>query len=375
MAEMKRILHIIGGLDRGGAESFLMNAWRNIDKSKYQFDILTFLPPRNGKKFAYEEELIAGGAKIYRIKDNRVRHPWKFEKDIAKIVRDNHYNTVHSHIDFMSAISLAGAKKGGAKGLISHSHNTYNKNLDSFIKRVASYFLRKRLNAIANTKLACGEKAGEFLYGRESKFIIIPNGIDLTNFAFSISAREELRLDFNLNHKTKVILNVGRLEKVKNQAFLIRAFEEYVSKEPESALFIIGDGTLKDSLEEQIGRSSAKKKIFLLPSRADINRFYSMADIFALPSTFEGVPTVGIEAQSCGLKCLFSTFVPKETKAISSSRFLTIDNTQTWARAFQISKINTAKRSDALNSERLRLFDIRKSVKKLEAAYDSLQNS
>lgn len=369
---MKRILHIIGGLDRGGAESFIMNAWRNINKTKYQFDILTFLPPQNKKKFAYEDELIAGGAKIYRIDDNRIRRPWKFEADIAKIVHENHYDTVHSHIDFMSAISLAGAKKGGAKYLISHSHNTYNKNLDSFIKRVASYFLRRRLNALASMKLACGKKAGEFLYGKGSNFVIIPNGINLANYAFSMEANKELRSNFGLNAKTKVILNIGRLETVKNQAFLIEAFEIFAAKKPDSALFIIGDGSLKHFLEERISHSSAKEKIFLLPSRADVNRFYSMADIFALPSTFEGVPTVGIEAQSCGLNCLFSVFVPRETKAVPSSRFLAIDDPQVWAKAFRVTNIDPSKRSDALGSKRLQLFDIKKSVKKLEAAYDSI---
>ena len=366
---MTRILHIIGGLDRGGAESFLMNAWRNIDRKKYQFDIVTFMAPRENNKFVFEDELTAGGAKIYRIKDNRIKAPWKFENDIAKIVKEGNYKIVHSHIDFMSALSLKGAKKGGAEGLISHSHNTYNANLDSPFKKVVSSFLRKRLNSIVKTRLACGENAGKFLYGEGKDFTVIPNGIDLSNFSFSKENRDKLRKEFKLDKDTKAILNVGRLEPVKNQVFLIQAFEEFAQKEKNSALFIIGDGALKNELGKRISDSPVKKRIFLLPSRSDIAHFYSMADIFALPSTFEGIPTVGIEAQASGLKCLFSVFVPEETKVLPNVEFLNIDSTNIWAE--RIAKSESTNRQKAVTSEKMKKFDIHSSVKKLETVYDS----
>lgn len=365
---MKRVLHIIGGMDRGGAESFIMNAWRNIDHKKYQFDIVTFMKPRNGKKFAYEDELVAGGAKILCIKDNRIRAPRKFENDIANIVREGKYEIIHSHIDFMSTLSLAGAKKGGAKTLISHSHNTYNKNLDSKFKKIASTFLRLRLNRLATRRLACGEEAGKFLYGKNADFSVIPNGINISNFSFSQKYRDELRKKYGLKKHTKVILNVGRLEEVKNQAWLIRVFEAIFEKQPDSALFIIGDGSLHDALEAKIAHSSAKERIFLLASRADINKYYSLADIFALPSTFEGVPTVGIEAQASGLTCLFSTFVPQETKVLPESRFLPIDTRQPWKKAILSFSIPNSRE---VSGKYLVKFDIKNSAKKLEEIYDS----
>lgn len=368
---MKRILHIIGGLDRGGAESFLMNAWRNIDRKKYQFDIVTFMSPREGDKYAFENELIAGGAKIYHIKDTRFRAPWKFENDIAKIVRGGHYNIVHSHIDFMSALSLKGAKKGGAKGLISHSHSTYNSNLDSKFKKIVSYFLRKRLNSVVQVRLACGENAGKFLYGEGKDFTVIPNGIDLNKFSFSKENRESLRREFGLDKNTRIVLNVGRLEAVKNQEFLIQAFEDLAKKEKNSALFIIGNGSLEDSLKKRIADSTVKKHVFLLPSRGDVDRFYSMADIFALPSTFEGIPTVGIEAQASGSKCLFSVFVPSETKILDSTIFLDIDSPEDWANAMLEPVPNSTERQEIKMPSGIRKFDIRNSVKKMESVYAS----
>ena len=365
---MKRILHIIGGLDRGGAESFILNAWRNIDKTKYQFDIVTFLPPLHGDKFAYEDELISGGAKIYRIKDNRIKCPHKFENDIARIVRDNHYTTVHSHIDFMSALSLSGALKGGAKHRISHSHNTFNKNLKSPLKALVAKALRKRLNKVATTKLACGENAGQFLYGRNQKFTIIPNGIDFEKFHFNPEIRKKLRKKYNLSNKTKVLLNVGRLEPVKNQDWLIDTFEELAATQPETALFIVGDGSMKDLLTSKIRSSSVSKKVFLLSSRDDIYAYYSLADIFVLPSKFEGVPTVGIEAQTSGLKCFFSTFVPEETKSSSEVYFLPLSRSD-WIK--ELSKDSTTAKRDRIGSS-MNKFNINNSVKKLEEIYDAI---
>ena len=325
--------------------------------------------PRYGKKFTFEDELVAGGAKIYRIKDTRTTHPRKFENDIANIVKKGNYKTVHSHIDFMSALSLAGAKKGGAKNLISHSHNTYNKNLDSIPKKIASYYLRTRINSLATKRLACGVKAGEFLYGKGKDFTVIPNGINLKHFSFNKKYRDELREKYALSSKTKVILNVGRLEKVKNQAWLIRLFEDIYSKDRDCALFIIGDGTLREALTEQRNKSLAKKRIFLLPSRDDINKYYSLADFFVLPSFFEGVPTVGIEAQAAGLKCYFSPFVPEETQVTNNVSFIDIDDSSAWENKLLGDSID---RTRSITDARLSSFDITKSAKVLEEVYDSL---
>lgn len=370
---MKRVLHILGGLDRGGAESFILNAWRNIDRDKYQFDIITFMKPRNGKKFAYEDELIRGGAKIYRIEDNRIKAPWKFQNDIAKIVKDGKYSIIHSHIDFMSALSLAGARKGGATALISHSHNTLNANLTSWPKKFVYSILRKRLLSVSRKRLACGQKAGEFLYGEKNDFTVIPNGINFANFSFSDTWRKKLREEYGIGKKSVVFLNVGRLEKVKNQAWLIQVFEKALKKGGDYYLFIIGDGSLKDTLTDQINSSPAKNRIFLLSSRDTINQYYSLADVFVLPSTFEGVPTVGIEAQASGLRCIFSNLVPSEVAASDNCAFLPLQQS-TWVRAFS-AKYPKINRVNAPQSDKIQVFNIKNSVKQLEAVYDSFDHS
>ena len=137
---MKNVLHIVGGLDRGGAEAYIMNTLRNIDRKKYRFIIATFMAPSNGDKYAYQDELETLGVEIVRLRDTRFSNPRDFEKQIEILVRKRGINIVHSHIDFMSALTLAGAKRGGAEKLIAHSHSTNNTKMKSPIKKFISIF-------------------------------------------------------------------------------------------------------------------------------------------------------------------------------------------------------------------------------------------
>ena len=360
----KKILHILGGLDHGGAESYLMNTLRNIDHGKYSFGIVTFLAPREGEKFAFEDEVRAMGVKLYRVADTRFRNPRKFEADIAAIVKEGGYEIVHSHIDFMSALSLTGAKKGGAKVFISHSHNTNNSKINSKKMQLISAVLRKKLNRVATERIACGQAAGEFLFGKKQKFTVVPNGIDLEKFRFNKNTRHKMRVQCGFDDDATIVLHIGRLEPVKNQEHLIDIFGDYSRKHKNAYLIIIGDGSLKAALEDKIASERLGEKVLLLPSQSGIERYYMMADIFMLPSLFEGVPNVGIEAQACGMKCLFSDKVPKETKIIDSTEFIPLDGD--WLSAMK----PVEDRGSAIKDPRVQAYDIKNTVKKLEAIYD-----
>ncbi|MBR5419401.1 glycosyltransferase [Candidatus Saccharibacteria bacterium] len=361
---MKKILHILGGLDHGGAESYLMNTLRNIDRSKYKFGIVTFMPPREGEKYAFEDELREMGVKLYRVADTRFRNPRKFEASIAAIVKDDGYEIVHSHIDFMSALSLAGAKKGGAKKLIAHSHNTNNSKINSKKMQLVSSVLRRKLNRLATERIACGQAAGEFLFGKGRDFTVIHNGIDLRQFRFDANKRHKMREKCGFDDDAVILLNVGRLEAQKNQEHLIDIFGDYSRKNKNAYLMILGDGSLEEALEDKIASERLGEKVLLMPAQSGIERYYMMADIFMLPSLFEGVPTVGIEAQACGMKCLFSDKVPVETKLIDSTEFIPLDGD--W-----LSRIKPVEdRVGAVKDPRVIEYDIRNTVKKLEEVYD-----
>jgi len=366
---MKKILYVIGKMDRGGAESFLMNVLRNINHKKYQFVIATFEPPKDGEKYVFADELEKMGVKIVRLRDTRTRKPWDFTKQIEDLVREEKIDIIHSQIDFMSALTLPGAKRGGAKKLISHSHNTYNSIFESPIKNVVSKILRKRLLRYANVRLACGYEAGEYLYGPRAKFDVIPNGIDTAKFKYDKVARNKVRKQFGIPKDATVLLNVGRLEKQKNQSFLLDIFEKYATKNPNSFLFIIGNGSLKDSLRKKIQNSAFVKNIYLLDARSDIRDFYMAADYFVLPSLYEGVPFVGIEAQTSGLKCIFSTGTPSESKIIDTTVFAPLD-LEKWISELKSPNMDES-RAQLANDERVKEFDIKESVKKLEGVYDA----
>jgi glycosyltransferase involved in cell wall biosynthesis len=359
-----KILHIIGGLDRGGAESYLMNTLRNIDHAKYKFGVLCFLSPRNGEKYAYEDELKSLGVEIIRISDNRFRCPTKFISDIAEVVKKGGYDTVHSHIDFMSALSLAGARKGGAVKRIAHSHNTNNSKINSPAMRAISAALRRKLNREATVRLACGEDAGRFLYGPRQRFVVIHNGINLQTYRYNANTRQMMRAKLGIDEKAMVLLNIGRLEAQKNQEQLIDIFADYSRKHSDARLVIVGEGSLKEALEDKIASERLGKQVLLLPAQDGVERFYSMADVFILPSLFEGVPTVGIEAQASGLKCLFSDKVPAETKLLDSAEFLPLNGD--WLSAIK----PATDRGDAIKNKKVQEYDIKNTVKTLENIYD-----
>ena len=364
---MKTVLHIVGGMDRGGAESYIMNTLRNIDRSKYHFIIATFIEPADGKKYVFEDELEKLGVELVRLRDTRFSKPRDFEKQIENIVRKRGVDIVHSHIDFMSALSLAGAKNGGAQKRIAHSHNTNNANLKSPIKRFASVFLKRRLNKLATHRIGCGQAAGEFLFGNHP-FTVVSNGIDIDKFKFDKTIRKKLRNQYKIKNTATVWISVGRLEEVKNHKFLIDLLHDHFN-DSDTYLFILGNGTLHDKLEEQISSLGLKKKVYLLSARDDINEYYSLADFFVLPSFFEGVPTVGIEAQTNGLKCLFSDKVSTEVKMLDSSEFLPLDDINKWVDLLK-KQPPIDDRLKYLHDKSVQAYNIKKTVKKLEEIYD-----
>jgi glycosyltransferase involved in cell wall biosynthesis len=195
----------------------------------------------------------------------------------------------------------------------------------------------------------------------------VPNGIDIERYEFSESLRDKLRGQYKISKSTSIWLTIGRLEEVKNQEFLIDLLKNHFIDSNE-ILFIIGNGSLHDNLQNQINNSSLSNRVYLLPARDDVNEYYSMADFFVLPSLFEGVPTVGIEAQANGLKCIFSDRVAKEVAVSENSLFLPLDQ-DIWAKELK-KKPKGIKYRNNLQDESIQAYNIKMTVKKLEEIYD-----
>ena len=369
---MKNVLYVVGGLDHGGAESFIMNALRNIDHKKYRFIIATFLDPRDGKKYTYADELKGLNVKIVKLKDTRFSRPWNFVKQFEQLCKAEDIDIIHSHIDFMSALPLLGAKKAGVKKRIAHSHNTFNPHLKHFLGRVIYHFCRYIVRRTATKRLACGQAAGRFLYGNRIKFRVIHNGIDLKKFYFKSSARYKMRKNFNLKASDNIILTTARFEKPKNQSFLIDVLNLL---DDNYKLVMVGDGSLRKGLEQKAKSYGLSSRVIFTGMRDDIENFYSLADYFVLPSHFEGFPTVCVEARTNGLKCIVSDKVSKEVGVLGDMEFLSINpvvSPSIWASYITENLPNPiSKRSDMKNNKKIQKFDIKETTKVLEAIYDS----
>ncbi|MBQ1344444.1 glycosyltransferase, partial [Candidatus Saccharibacteria bacterium] len=368
----KNILYVVGGLDHGGAESFIMNTLRNIDHEKYNFVIATFLAPRNGKKYTYADELKKMNAKIIRLKDTRFTRPWNFIKQFKQICEEEQIDIIHSHIDFMSALPLLGAKRAGVKKRISHSHNTFNPRLNNLFGRVMYHFYRYCVRKVATKRLACGQAAGRFLYGRRTKFQIVHNGITLKNFYFKSSMRYKMRKELGLKANDNILLTTARFEKQKNQGFLIDVLNLL---DDNYKLVMVGDGSLRKGLEQKAKSYGLSSRVIFTGMRDDIENFYSLADYFVLPSHFEGFPTVCVEARTNGLKCIVSDKVSKEVGVLGDMEFLSINpvvSPSIWASYITENLPNPiSKRSDMKNNKKIQKFDIKETTKVLEAIYDS----
>ena len=357
---MIRILQCVNDMHRAGLETMLMNYYRNIDREKIQFDFLTHRPERSD----YDDEIESLGGKIYyapRLYPQNYPAYFSYMKDFFK--KHPEYQIMHSHIDSMSYLPLLAGKKAGVPVRIAHSHNT---SIDKDFKYPLKQYFRFRITSAANHYLACGEEAGKYLFGNK-EFKVIPNAVDASKFYFNESVRQNKRKELAYT-KEFVVGHVGRISYQKNHKFLIEVFNELQKLETNAVLMLVGVGEKEPEIREQVKRLKLEEKVRFLGNRSDVNELYQAMDVFVLPSLFEGIPVVGIEAQFADLPCIFSDKIPKEVCFSEKSRFLGFDKCPSeWADA--ILEYKGIKRSstntDILNSH----YDIKAAHNILEAYY------
>ncbi|MBE6533921.1 MAG: glycosyltransferase family 1 protein [Ruminococcaceae bacterium] len=310
---MIRVLQCVNNMHRAGLETMLMNYYRSIDKTCVQFDFLTHRPFRSD----YDDEIESLGGKIYyapRLMPQNYRAYFAYMKEFFS--EHPEYRIVHSHIDSMSYLPLLAAKKAGVPVRIAHSHST---GIDLDLKYPLKQYFRHQLTKVTTHNFACGEKAGEFLF-RGKEFTVIPNAVDSASFYYDETVRTCKREELGIFDKL-VIGHVGRMTYPKNHEFLLRLFAEILKLRSNAVLLLIGTGEKEDKLKKMTAELGIEKSVMFLGNRGDVNELYQAMDIFVLPSHFEGIPLVGVEAQFAGLPCLFSDGVPKELCFSDTCRF------------------------------------------------------
>lgn len=301
---MIRILQVVNCMDRAGLETMLMNYYRNIDRTKVQFDFLTHRPYRG----AYDDEIESLGGKIYYAPRLYPQNYPAYFKYMKQFFKDHpEYTIVHSHIDTMTAFPLFCAKRSNIPVRIAHSHSS---KLDKDAKLPIKYLAKLVVPHVANHYFACGKVAGKFLY-RNHSFKIIRNAIDLEKYKYNEKIRKEVRDKLNIKDEF-VIGHVGRYCYIKNQSFLIDILNEVLKTKPNSKLLLIGKGPDEQMLREKVKRLGLQDKVLFLINRCDVNELYQAMDVFVVPSLFEGLPLVGVEAQANGLPCIISDKVSRE---------------------------------------------------------------
>lgn len=321
---MIRVLQVVNDMHRAGLETMLMNYYRNIDRSKVQFDFLTHRP----EKSDYDDEIISLGGKVYYAPRLYPQNYITYFKYMEKFWAEHkEYTIVHSHIDSMSYLPLLTAKRANIPIRIAHSHNT---SIDLDFKYPLKQFFRLKLPGVANFYFACGKEAGEYLFPQK-KITLIPNAIEVERFVFSDSMRKKKRKELGLENEV-VIGHVGRLSYQKNHKFLIQVFNEIYKEKRDAILLLIGVGEKEEKIRKQVKNYGLETAVRFLGNRDDVNELYQAMDVFVMPSFFEGVPVTGVEAQFAGLPCVFSDKVPREVQFTNSCIFYSLKNTpKEWA--------------------------------------------
>lgn len=372
MDNKHRILYVVGGkMLRGGTEAYIMNYYRNIDKDKLQIDFII----HGYEKGIYDDEIKKMGGKIYNI-PIKSKDYFGNIKALKKIFKSGKHKLVHSHIDAMNMVVLKVAKECGIPVRISHSHNTQHQVNNKF-KYLINEYTRKNISKYATHLFGCSEAAVNWLYGGKTidgkKNLVIPNAINLDDFSFNKQIRQRLRKKLNIENNF-VIGHVGRFDYQKNHMFLIATFNEVLKNIPNAKLLLIGDGKLKDDIIEKIEGLGIKENVLLLGVRSDVNDLFNAFDLFMLPSLFEGLPVVGIEAQANGLPFLMSDTITRESDISDSALFLSLEKGPKYWADFITDEIYIKDLTHENNSKMIseKGYNIKIEAKKLENLYIEL---
>jgi len=296
---------MLGSLNRGGQETFVMNVYRNIDREKIQFDFL--VGDNCNQNYDFEDEIIKLGGKIYRI-PLKSKNPIKSFFSTIKVIKRGNYQIVHRHSNTsLMSIDLVAAKLGGAKIRIAHSHSSY---LEGRFKMLMHKLFIPIVNAISTNNLACSEDAGKWLFG-EQRFEVVKNAIDISKFSYNEMTRNVTRKTLSIDDKF-VVGHVGRFTYAKNHDFLIDIVKEIKKMDSSIILILVGDGSLRKKIELKIKEFGLQDNVKLLGVQNDIASLLQSFDIFLFPSHYEGLPVTLIEAQAAGLPCLISDAITSE---------------------------------------------------------------
>lgn len=367
-----RILQIVTKMDAAGIETFLMNVYRKIDRTKLQFDFLTH---RSEKGF-FDDEIRELGGKIYNVPPiNPLKHKNYLKALNVFFATHKEYKIVHSHINTFSLYPLREALKADVPIRVAHSHIA---DVPFDLKTPFRIYTKSKLSKYSTHNFACSAMAGKWLYGEDAilknNFKVINNSIDTAKYSYNKEVRKKLRNELGIEEEF-VIGHIGRFNKQKNHEFLIKIFKAVHEKHPTAVLMLVGDGHLRGKFEKQVKDLNLHKNVIFTGVRPDVNELLQVMDVFVFPSFFEGLGIVAVEAQAAGLPCLLSETIPEEAHVTNLAEVLSLkDPIQMWR-----DKIleHTSRQDRVVTEKQIRAngYDISETSNWLENFYlSSLEN-
>lgn len=363
MKTCRRVLEVFHIMNRGGAETLIMNIYRNIDRSKVQMDFVV----HSKEPGIYDDEIKKLGGKIFYCPPYEVKNHFQYKKWWEDFFSEHpEYNIVHGHATGPAVVYLKVANKHGCV-TIAHSHIAGSqKGFKQFIINI----YQKPLKYVAKYKFACSKDAGDWLFGKKSDYIVFNNAIDASKFIYSEEIRKKMRDELGIKDSTFVVGNIARFHFQKNHTFLLDIFNEILIEKPDSCLILVGEGELRTEMEEKSKKLGINEHVIFTGVRTDIPNVLQAFDYFLFPSLYEGLGIVLIEAQASGLPCMTSAkVVPIEAQVTDQLKYFSLKkNAKEWAAEV----LNHAKghiRKDRYHDILNHRYDINQIAKWLEDFY------
>lgn len=366
-----KVLHCVGKMNCGGAETMLMNIYRHIDKSKLQFD---FLVHQEGDGY-YDVEIKKQGGKIYFIPSQGNLGIVGYVKALCHFLKEQGpFDVVHSHMDWQGGLIALAARLAGVKRVIVHAHTTKLMN-NKIMYKILLRLQKLCIATFATDYWACSKTAGRFLFYkglcRKERIKVIPNAIDLE--CYKSLKQDQLKEKLGISQDTLLIGHVGSLSPIKNQLFLVNLAIKLKEVGIDFKLLLVGTGgqSYEQQIIEVIKENELEEKVILLGRRKDIPDIMGALDLFVMPSLFEGLGIAVVEAQAAGTPCLVSEQVPKEVDmGLELVRWLSINEIDTWVKAIKAHKASyKVKEEDCQKALTRQGYNIIESVKNIEALY------
>lgn len=362
-----RVLQMFISNNKGGRTKYILDIWKFINKSKFQFDFVTL-----SAKLDFEQQLKAEGCKVHYVSCYAEDNYEQFVKEIDLILAQA-YDVIHIHFGYWISFTVEQrAKAMGIKKIIVHAHSAGiggGGNQDKIAQLVSRHYLLKEklTEDLASNFLSCSEESAKWMYGDKislQKQCILKNGIDIKEYMFNNIVREKIRKEMDLRDKY-VLGHIGRFVYEKNHDFLIEVFRIISEQINHAVLMLIGTGELRSTIENKINQYGIQDKVILLERRNDIAQLIQAMDIFLFPSKFEGFGLALLEAEVAGLPCLASN-VPQEVILSERAEVLELDIASWVDRILYNYKLNSRV---TIDEEIVNKYDIKMVVSKLEEIY------